>query len=381
MQFPLRGTTVLTGSEALPIQIDLPVPDPVTGSTIALAGVHSGLRDGQTVVLQGNLWDPRAHAPTQTAAAEPLVLNGAPQLDPLDNVTFVSFRQPLANQYVRATCALLANIAQITQGETVNDEVLGSGDGSAFQSYALKKKPLTYLPSTDPQGLTAVASQLTVDRQRRRLDGAAGSGQERAARPGLHRHSGRLRANHDSVRRWNQRRAPAHRRQQYSCALSQGTGLRGQSADRRRPATRRQHARSAEGDQSDFLRAAETIPRARRYPRQRSGSLQTFDRAVSAPDYAALALSFPGIAKASATWVVQDPATQQAVAHPYVQLTAAPVDRTSLQGTQLGVQAAAVSGWPPRSRTCRCGFRISRRSISRCRWKSPSIPATRTRRR
>lgn len=64
-------------------------------------------------------------------------------------------------------------------------------------------------------------------------------------------------------------------------------------------------------------------------------SLRTFGRAVSAPDYAALALNFPGIAKATATWVVSDPVTAQAIAHPYVQLTVATVDETPIKGTLL----------------------------------------------
>jgi predicted phage baseplate assembly protein len=43
--------------------------------------------------------------------------------------------------------------------------------------------------------------------------------------------------------------------------------------------------------------------------RRAPASLQTFGRAVSVADYAALALSYPGIAKAGATWVVWDPVT------------------------------------------------------------------------
>ena len=62
-------------------------------------------------------------------------------------------------------------------------------------------------------------------------------------------------------------------------------------------------------------------------------SLQTFGRAVSVADYAALALSYPGIAKAGVTWVVWDPATFQSIAHVYVQLTIATVDRVPAQGT------------------------------------------------
>ncbi len=43
---------------------------------------------------------------------------------------------------------LLGNVAAASHGETVRSEVLGSGDASArFQRFALKKQPLTYLPS------------------------------------------------------------------------------------------------------------------------------------------------------------------------------------------------------------------------------------------
>ena len=56
---------------------------------------------------------------------------------------------------------------------------------------------------------------------------------------------------------------------------------------------------------------------------------------MSAPDYAALALDFPGIAKAATLWVVNDPVTNQLVAHPYVQLTVATTDETPIAGTLL----------------------------------------------
>jgi hypothetical protein len=64
-------------------------------------------------------------------------------------------------------------------------------------------------------------------------------------------------------------------------------------------------------------------------------SLRTFSRAVSAPDYAALALDFPSIAKAAAQWIVNDPVTNQVVAHAYVQLTVATTDESPIKGTLL----------------------------------------------
>jgi len=61
-------------------------------------------------------------------------------------------------------------------------------------------------------------------------------------------------------------------------------------------------------------------------------SLRTFGRAVSVADYVGLALTFPGVAKASAAWIVRDPATKRGtIAQPFVQLTIVPADGQNLQ--------------------------------------------------
>lgn len=127
-----------------------------------LQGVQTQLQSGQTIVIQGNAFDPNAGPSTSVQAAESCILDGPPVPDTVNNVTRVKLKSPLANSYVRASCSVFGNIAVVTQGETVKDEVLGSSDGSAFQVYPLKKTPLTYLPSSDPEGLAAVKSTLTV---------------------------------------------------------------------------------------------------------------------------------------------------------------------------------------------------------------------------
>ena len=111
------------------------------GDTIILAGLFPNLQDGQPVIVTGNLFD--ATGPAPIAAAEFRQLNGPPLVDSTNNLTTIKLSKPLANQYVRSTTTLMANVAAVTQGETVKDEVLGSSDASAFQSYPLKKKPLT----------------------------------------------------------------------------------------------------------------------------------------------------------------------------------------------------------------------------------------------
>jgi hypothetical protein len=51
------------------------------------------------------------------------------------------------------TAYLLGNVARASHGETVRAEVLGNGDASAsFQRFAVKRKPLTYVPSAKGGG-------------------------------------------------------------------------------------------------------------------------------------------------------------------------------------------------------------------------------------
>ncbi|UBF28584.1 putative baseplate assembly protein [Kovacikia minuta CCNUW1] len=67
---------------------------------------------------------------------------------------------PLQNSYDPATVNIHANVVQATHGETVRDEVLGSGAGNAtHQSFVLQKPPLTFVPAITPSG---AASTLQV---------------------------------------------------------------------------------------------------------------------------------------------------------------------------------------------------------------------------
>ncbi len=159
-KYPLRTTMVLAGTERLELGNNLPLPGAVAGLTLILSGIHSELQAGQQVIVRGTLADPATQQPTPLANAEPAVLAGAPALDETNGITTVTLKRPLVKQYVRAGAVLLANVAEATQGETIKDEVLGSSDGSAFQSYRLRKNPLTWLASSDPEGLSSVQSTL-----------------------------------------------------------------------------------------------------------------------------------------------------------------------------------------------------------------------------
>jgi uncharacterized phage protein gp47/JayE len=332
--FPIRDTQALTGSELLALQTALPLLPQISGSQLILNGVHTQLQAGQTIVIRGDLFDPDTGA-TNTPGGESCVIDGPPAADAVNNVTVVNLKNPLANQYVRATCAVMANIVELTQGETVKDEVLGSSDGTALQSYALRKKPLTYLPSTDPEGLAAVKSTLNVA-----VNGVAWSEQPNLAQS-------------------------APDAQDFSTGLddsNQTTVIFGDGIHGAKPpsGSNNIHARYRKGlgkggnlPSDTIQQLIDSVPSLRSVtnPLPSSGgsdrdslgqirvaapaSLRTFSRAVSTPDYAALALKFPGIAKATATWILSDPVSLQAIAHPYVQLTVATVDQVPIQGTPL----------------------------------------------
>jgi len=69
------------------------------------------------------------------------------------NRTAITLRDPLKGSYDRVTVRINANVARATHGESVRDEVLGSGDGArANQRFVLKKPPLTHVSAPTASG-------------------------------------------------------------------------------------------------------------------------------------------------------------------------------------------------------------------------------------
>jgi hypothetical protein len=334
--FGIRDTRILTGAEQLTLHNDLPLPDPVQGETLILDGLYPNLRDGQVVIVSGDLFDPSGAGGLGGAATEVSRLSGPPLQDSANSLTTVKLKGSLTNQYVRSTTVLLANVVAVTQGETVKDEVLGSSDGSSLQSYPLKKQPLTYLPSTDPQAESAVNSTLSV----------MVNGVQWTEKPTL-LESG-----------------PAA---QDFTATEDNSGRTivsfGDGTDGVRPPTGANniHARyriglggsgnvPSDGVQQllDSLAGLQQVSNPQPTiggtdPESLAGirtntpaSVRTFERAVSTEDYAALARTFPGIAKASARWVLFDE-NLMGLAHPYIRLTVGATGGTPIsQGSFLG---------------------------------------------
>jgi predicted phage baseplate assembly protein len=328
--FPLRNTLILTGAEPLPLQNLLPLPDPLTGNTLILDGLYPHLQAGQKVIVSGKLYDPTTVPPSQVSGAEDGILADLPVLDQTNNLTTVTLKTALRAQYARAGAVLRANVVEATQGETVKDEILGSSDGSAFQAYTLKKAPLTYLPSTSAEGLATSAStlQVMVNRvQWTEQPTLLGSAPNDRTFTTVQDNEGKTRVIFgDGV---NGARPPTGR-DNIHARYRKGLGTSGNVE----PGAVQQLIDSASGLQqaTNPLKASGGADAERLDEIQTNApaSLRTFGRAVSAGDYAALALSYPGVGKASAAWVLRDPVTRKAIAHPYIQLTIATSDGTPL---------------------------------------------------
>jgi Baseplate J-like protein len=322
---PIRTTTVLAGSQLLTLQNNLPVTQAVGGSSVTLVGLYPLLQAGQKVVVQGDL----ATAATAVVQAELRVLSGPPILDTASGTTTINFTQTLQNHYVPATTVVMGNVVEVTQGQTLRGEVLGSGDGTAFQSFILKKSPLTYLPSTDSEGLAAVESTLLVTVNR----------VEWVEKPNLINSAP------------NAQYYTADTDNSAQTTVSFGDGFNGAppptGVNNIQATYRKGLGTSGNLAAGAIQQLVGNIPglKAVSNPQPSTGgadpdsvadirvnapaSMTTFGRAISARDYSALALQFPSIQKATGAWIRVD-ANLNPVTQPYVQLTVATADGTPI---------------------------------------------------
>lgn len=172
----LRRVTVHARSEELVLAEEV-IEDDVAGDSIELDGLYDGLEAGRWLMVRGVRTDiPGLDTDDYGVEAAELVMlagvehevrtvtddegqeivgqDGAPIELPGDTLhTRLTLSEPLAYTYRRDGFSVNANVARATHGET-KTEILGSGDGRLpFQSFALKQKPLTYLPAPTPSGV------------------------------------------------------------------------------------------------------------------------------------------------------------------------------------------------------------------------------------
>jgi hypothetical protein len=133
-----RLSTAHVKSEAVALA-GVPLTEDIAAGTtsIRLGTMVLGLRVGQVVGLQGEELETDGRI-----RSEMLVLEA---ISHAAGYTTLQFEQGVTRGYVRASVTITANVVLASHGETVANEVLGSGDGSArHQRFVLGKPPLTH---------------------------------------------------------------------------------------------------------------------------------------------------------------------------------------------------------------------------------------------
>lgn len=149
----LRQMTVYGQSEELFVA-DAPVNTPIQQSPLRVYGTYEGLRGRRTIIVSGERQDKAGEASSEIAVLVDVATDG--------NTTLLSLEKDLAYPYKPETVTINANVALATQGESIEDEILGSGDASqTYQSFTLRQSPLTYVQS--PTQVTGIASTLKVE--------------------------------------------------------------------------------------------------------------------------------------------------------------------------------------------------------------------------
>lgn len=153
-----RTAMVLFQGESLPIATTVPVlparpprPDaePATAegtASLTLDRLVEGLVPGRPLIVTG---DPVASG-SGAGVGEVVTLTAT---SVRDGRTAMHFSPPLRGVYRTASVRIMANVVRATHGETVAEEVLGSGDGRAEnQRFTLVHRPLTYLAAPTVTG-------------------------------------------------------------------------------------------------------------------------------------------------------------------------------------------------------------------------------------
>jgi predicted phage baseplate assembly protein len=159
-----RNVTVYAQNTALALA-EAPIEQDISGDTIELDGLYSGLKSGRWIIVSGERTDTPGTSGVMasellmlvksTQGVRKVALSGGGSIDlPGDHLhTTIQLAQGgLSYTYKRDTVTVYGNVVNATHGETRN-EVLGSGDGSKIlQQFALRQSPVTYLAAATPAG-------------------------------------------------------------------------------------------------------------------------------------------------------------------------------------------------------------------------------------
>jgi predicted phage baseplate assembly protein len=333
--FPMQGSSVLAQSDELPLA-DVPVTAPVEGETITLDAIYPDLRSGRLLIVTGRL---ATSAEVQTEVVRVKGVGPTPD----GTATVVTLTTALRHAYDPPSFTIYGNVAPASHGESIAQEIVGNGDGATlFQTFRLKQGPLTFLRESGPKANrwgTRPALEVRVDSVRwqeretlldsRPTDrhyvvsvgaadetviafggGGAGEGEQAS---GALSGGARLSTGRDNVRAQYRKGLGSVGNVDagtVTALVSSALGLRGVINPLRGTG-------GADRERDDEIKA--NVPAA----------MRAFDRAVSLEDYAALARSFAGVAKARAAWEHRDPSdpVRRSLERPRIHLTVAATDR------------------------------------------------------
>jgi len=145
-ELPIRTTSVLGSTDSY-FLAEEPITTPISGTRILLDSAQLGLEPAQQVVVTGAAIDQsnRVFSELRSIASVALV----------DGRTCITLDRDLDHTYDAASLTINANVAPATHGAT-KSEILGSGSGAlAYQRFALKQPPLTYVSAATPTGISS----------------------------------------------------------------------------------------------------------------------------------------------------------------------------------------------------------------------------------
>lgn len=217
-----------------------------------------------------------------------------------DNHTKLVLKKPLQNIYDRATVTILGNVASATHGETVT-EVLGSGDATqAFQRFALRQPPLTYISAATPTGVESTLEIRVNDLLWKEVPSFYGHGPDERIYITRNNNQGKTHVRFGDGKTGS--RVPTGQ-ENITAAFRKGIGLEGMvkagqlSLLMARPyGVKEAHnplAPSGAADPEKLEQARQNCPL----------TVLTLDRVVSLRDFEDFARAFAGIKKARADWV------------------------------------------------------------------------------
>ena len=259
-------------------------------SALTLSGAVAGLEPGGYVAVSGG-----GHA--EGARITGVQAVGAD--------TVITLREKLQHEYPLADTVVYGNVVVASHGETQSLQVLGSGDGSqAGQTFTLRRSPISFVH--DASGTRGVRNTLEIfvdDTRWSEVESLAESAPDdrhfmttidetgvMTARFGDGKHGARLPSGRDNVR----------------ARFRVGLGAEGNVAGGAiaQPPEPLDFVDSTRNPVSASGGADTDTPAVTR--RIAPITVRALDRAVSLDDYADLALSYAGIAKARTTWGAWD---------------------------------------------------------------------------